>query len=739
MKGKLHILVMFSLGGVLARVALLPTMIMLLWVIWKGKYQKHHFYLLTLSLLLGLALYIKHPLQSPPPLTLHSDLLTVQVVEHPEHRDSYVRFVAKDGDNHRLFFYAFDSVPDSLVYGATCTVEGEFEETEPLRNEGGFNYGQYLQSRSASGTFLVKNVVDCEGRANLTALYQWRDDWMSRIKQTYLPNHSAWILALVFGDKSELEQGVIETYQRWNLSHLLAISGLHIGLFMSTLYVVLVRLGIVTKERALLAIMVMLPVYGVLAGGAPSVWRAIGMAELYFILSLFRIRIPMSDLLSGIVLVVLFTNANYLLNLGFQFSFWVTFFLLLSRKLMTTSFMQGLLTISLISQLSLLPLQLYAFYSFNPLSLVANLLFVPFITLLLLPVCFVASIGFLVPALSFVFDSTFRILLKISDVVLTTLDERLYVEWVVGRLSVLESLMYIFLLILFLFHWSKGEKMKGFLYGIGTVIVLAVHSFIPYVSPHGYVTMVDVGQGDTFVIELPYRKHVLVVDAAGAVFPAEHDVYQEVLEPFLHERGIKTIDTLLLTHKDMDHVGSAEPMIKGFRPSTVVVSPYFEQDESLSQSLQESGARLKFVKGGDVVRLQTLDLSILSPMVQEEDKNENSIVFLMKLGGLKWLFTGDSGVEVEERMLNALPTLDIDVLKVGHHGSSSSTSPLLLERTTPSIAWISAGKDNRYGHPHADVVQNLDAEGVEVMRTDLHGAVTYKFTDWTGTFYKTLP
>lgn len=131
--------------------------------------------------------------------------------------------------------------------------------------------------------------------------------------------------------------------------------------------------------------------------------------------------------------------------------------------------------------------------------------------------------------------------------------------------------------------------------------------------------------------------------------------------------------------------------------------------------------------------------SVLSPYEKEDNKNDSSIVLHSEIGGLSWIFTGDMGEEGERELLSTFPQLQADILKVGHHGSKTSSSTLFLEQLQPKAALISVGKENRYGHPHGEVIGNLERNGIKVFRTDEDGSIIYKYYKRRGTFRKTLP
>ena len=145
------------------------------------------------------------------------------------------------------------------------------------------------------------------------------------------------------------------------------------------------------------------------------------------------------------------------------------------------------------------------------------------------------------------------------------------------------------------------------------------------------------------------------------------------------------------------------------------------------------------VKKGDYWSVGDAEFYILHPYRKSEDVNDSSIVLFAKLGGLTWLFTGDAGESAEQELMTNFPELRVDILKAGHHGSKTSSSKSFLEQIQPKIAVISVGKDNRYGHPHRQVLEEMEELSTAIVRTDLNGAVSYKYRNKTGTFRTELP
>src|SRR5699024_3257473 len=256
----------------------------------------------------------------------------------------------------------------------------------------------------------------------------------------------------------------------------------------------------------------------------------------------------------------------------------------------------------------------------------------------------------------------------------------------------------------------------------------------PYVSKTGMVTMLDIGQGDAFVIELPYRKGVFIVDAGATFdfdsFEPKDTVYKRVIRPYLMGRGINTIDAIFISHPHLDHHGSIRFILEEFNVHEMLISEYFEiDDKELQKWLQYTNVQFTTTKFSTRINRNGQMFYVLSPQRDTHDKNDNSLVLYAQIGKLNWLFTGDISKSVEEQIIKDFTNLEVDILKVAHHGSNTSTADKLLKETQPKVALIPVGRKNRYGHPAKEVIETLENGGIKIYRTDEDGAIQYKFRD----------
>ncbi len=669
-----------------------------------------------------------------------------------EQNSQFIRFTFQTSDDSiiQVYYFVESDISGNLSSfrtGASCMLYGTFQNIPAARNPGQFNYKEYLASQGIEKQFVIESIDKsrCEGQSPWQKIYDFRQQILGHIEHHVSTFTYAWFAALLFGEREHLEDDVVNLFQNWNLSHLLAISGLHVGLILTIVYFILLFVCRITIEKAQVLIACLLFFYPAMAGGAPSVWRASLLAIVIIVLSKLPIRFAITDMLSIVFIMMVLLDKFMIYSIAFQFSFIVTFGIILSRKLLNgvEGNMWIALRISLMSMLTILPIQLYHFYQFQPLSVFVNVIIIPYFTVAVLPILFLILLASFMPVLLAILDNIFVPLHKTAITVLTVMDHWMPAPWLTGEFPIYLFLPFYLILWLFLYYFEKQQFRKSLRFGSLLVMLLIIISLKPHLDQHGYITMLDIGQGDAIIVELPYRKGVFILDAGGKVSTDFSDnsseTFDQVIDPFLKSKGIDKIDAIILSHADHDHIGSVPYILADYSVDYVITSPYFDEKIIEQYKLIVTETQFVTVKAGDMFDLKDQVFEVHYPVRNQSDRNENSLVISSSFGNDKWLFTGDLGEEGETAIVNAYPELKADVLKVAHHGSNTSSSLSFLEAVEADLALISVGKDNRYGHPHQEILDNLERYNIKVMRTDQSGALIYKFSEERGTVFPYLP
>lgn len=634
-----------------------------------------------------------------------------------------------------------------LKHGAACTIRGEIEIPPESRNPGQFDYQSYLLSSGIKYRMLLHSSeqIFCQGESLLQPIYQLRTTLLDLSSSRLSEQTVAWLHALVLGDDSSIEEDTIHLFQRWGLSHILAISGLHVGIVVGIVYFILVKLNLLTKEKAQIFMLCFLPVFTLLAGGEPSVIRAAFMAFLFIVIRAIHVKMPAIDVLSLVFLTVVLFDRYIVYHVGFQFSFIVTLALILSSNIISkekSMLIQGL-KISFISQMMILPLQFNYFSSFQPLSILLNTVVVPYFSLFVIPLMFLLLFLSLFPPVLPLIDSFFVCIHSKILYLIEWVDQLFYFPWVIGSFPLSFAVIYFVLFFLFMSRLERKEHNRSFEYGVMLTILLITLAAKPLLSPYGSVTMLDIGQGDAFIVELPRQKGVVMIDA-GAHFsfeemePTDRN-YEQIIKPYFYSKGISKIDALILTHDDIDHMGSAPFIIEEMQVEKIVVSDYYVFSEELINVLKKNRVQVQVIKSGDQLQVGEQIFYVLGPDSDQYSSNDNSIILYAEIGGKDWIFTGDISKKQERELIRKYPNMSVDVLKIAHHGSNTSTDENFIQQISPEFSLISVGENNAHGHPDDEVIELLHSNGTLILRTDMHGAVQFRYKEENGTFYRYLP
>ncbi len=641
-----------------------------------------------------------------------------------------------------------------LQPGAKCRVQGEFTTPSSKRNPNQFNFRTYLENAEVYWNVTINTFIeDCQQittAGNVISLI--RHKGLQKVEK-YFPEEIVGVSqALLFGERNNIPEEQMELYQNLGVIHLLAISGLHVGLFITFIYFFFLRIG-VTKEGTIVIILCFLPLYIFVTGGSAPVIRASLVAFCVLFFTLRKQKIYTIDALSIVFIVLVIINPQSILQVGFQLSFAVSFALLLSRKIVESKqhehYVISIGKVTMISQLASFPMMTYHFFEVSLIGFITNLLYVPLFSLIILPLVLVCyGLLFVYEPLASLFLFLLKTIIHYTDYLSVTLNRIPFAELIFGRPSIPLLFLYIIVLVSLFLLWERGLLMKGMLLFL---FLCSVNLSWNQFSPIGEIVFLDVGQGDAILIKLPFRNGVYLIDTGGNIqFPKEKwqrkknefSVGKDIVVPVLKSKGITSLDKLILTHADLDHVGGTKDVLKYLNVKEIIVPPNSQEKQEMDTILAEAFERqipFREAVRGAQWRAGSSSFLVLAPIEDGlYEGNDDSIVILAKISGKKWLFTGDIEEKGETRLLRTTK-LDVDILKVAHHGSNTSTSDEWLEATTPELAIISAGVNNRFGHPHPDVLQRLSKSDIKVVSTQDFGAITYKFWFKTGTFFTEIP
>ncbi len=595
-------------------------------------------------------------------------------------------------------------------------------------NPGQFNEKMYYQQSGVDYKVFAQSLT--VKNKNYNKLEQNLHEFRNRLYlaiQNGLPKKEAGILAaMILGEKAELSQEIKTLYQENGIAHILAISGLHISLIGAGLFFLLRRFVMPMKLAAICSVMFLI-CYGMITGFPIATQRAILMMCVMLAARFVGRQYDLLSALSFSALIQLFSNPYVLFQTGFLLSYGTVlgiavfvkkFELLYSQKNWIWKAVAGSLGVQFVT----LPIQLYFYYELPLYSVLANSILLPLFSLLLLSGVLSCGIGLAVSWLARFLFGTVHYILVYYEVICTLIAELPYHMLILGAPDVWQIVLYYTLLVLWILIRKEDKKYVCLL-----ILALGV-LFLPMENRTDLqISNLDVGQGDCTCIR--YQSKTILIDG-GSSDVSEVGKYR--ISKYLKYHGIRKIDYVFLTHSDSDHINGWEEIFTDsdfmeFQISNVILPGITNPDEGykkLENLLISRGIPYKKMKQGDFISFGEMELECVHPELTYDWKTENdySLVLKLRYGDFLGLFTGDLEMTGEESMKAFWE--DVDYLKVGHHGSKGSSSPEFLRVLKPEIAVISAGENNRYGHPAKETLARLEEVGSKVYSTAENGAVT---------------
>ena len=522
----------------------------------------------------------------------------------------------------------------------------------------------------------------------------------------------SYLYTFILGDKNNIDKDIIKTYQSNGTSHLLAISGMHVSLLGFLIIFILKRLK-VSNNKSLVITTLFLIFYMLLTGCSASVERSVLLFSLITINKLFKLELKLINLFILTFIIILFSNPYFIFDTGFIYSFTISFYLILFQKtLKDKSYLKSLFIVSLLSFSVSLPITLYFYYEINFLSIFINIIFVPLVSFIIFPL---SLLTFFIPFL----DDLLLIITNIFELLSLFISKITIFKFIIGRENIFFIIVYYILLTILL--KSKNKK-----YLVMLIIVLIIEYNKNYILNNKMVISIDVNQGDSTLV-VNNDKNILI-DTGGKVNLKKEtsNLTDTRLIPLFKSLGIRKLNYLILTHGDYDHMGEAINLVNNFKVEKVIFNcgEYNDLEQELIKVLDKK--KIKYYSCIKELNIDNNKLYFLQTK-EYDNENDNSNVIYTELNGYKFMFMGDAGVEKENDILDKYNLFDIDVLKVGHHGSKTSSSKEFIDEINPKYSIISVGKNNRYGHPNKEALENLG--GSNIYRTDLDGSIMFKINN----------
>jgi len=589
--------------------------------------------------------------------------------------------------------------------GDTIKIEGKLETPNTNTFFNLFNYKNYLKSKKINYIFKASKIDKI--KENKSLKYKIKNKLINHINKYKTSNY---IKTFILGNNNEIENIINKSYQTNGISHLFAVSGMHLSLFSCILLFILKKINI--KENINYVIIILFFIFfAFLTNYSPSILRALILYILLSINKILKLKLKTIYLIIIDLIILLLYNPYYVYNTGFIYSFTTSISLILFSNTINKykNYSSRLLITSITSFTTSIPISINNFHEINILTPLINLIFVPFVSFIIFPMSLLTII---IKPLDDIFLILTNVLEKIS--LLTT---NIKINIILSHIPWYIIIIYYITIIIFI----KGIHNKQIKKGIPLIILLIIHTNIKNIQIMPKITMLDVGQGDSTLIELTHNKNILI-DTGGIAMSNTSIVITKTI-PYLKSLGIKKIDYLIITHGDFDHMGEAINLVNNFKVEKVIFNcgPYNDLEKELIKVLDK-----KKIKYYSCIKELNVDKNKLYFLQTKEydNENDNSNVIYTELNGYKFMCMGDASTTTEREILSKYNLPDIDVLKVGHHGSKTSSSQEFINEINQNYSVISVGKNNRYGHPNKETLENLKES--KIYRTDEDGSIMFK-------------
>lgn len=654
--------------------------------------------------------------------------------EPKEYKDLYkVKIVnSKNSARNGTKLYIRVNKKANIEVGDMLLINGTYLEPDVARNERGFNYKEYLKTLEIYGTVEINHYkVIKKGRINKLILYT------ARLKEILKSNISKVIkkaenknllIAMILGDTEDLSEELKTDFLNSNLYHILSVSGGQVSNIIIGITILFRLLKIHKKIMDVLCIVILIE-FMFLTGLTPSIIRACIMCIISLISGLIIRRYDIANSLGISLLIILINNPFAINSLSVLLSYFGflgiivlgSFTIKEVNKVIKNNILRYILNIvisSVAAQIFIFPIILYIFGTISLTFIFSNLLIIPLSTVitiigLFIMICPLQIFGFVEPLI----ELTINIVGFFSNIGISK------IYCIIPNIK--EIITY-YVMSLYLYYMLRRDyiyKIKHFFrkYKKIIVIILLLSIGTSYIYKNIqkdlYINFIDVGQGDSTLITTQFNKKILI-DGGGSEFGSTFDVGEKTLLPYLLKKKIHKLDYVIISHFDSDHVGGILTILEELNVKQVLIPKQVEYSENYNKFLdiiKKRNIKIKIVEEGNTINIdKNTYLDILWPeekQIKDNVLNNNSLIVRLCYKNFNMLFTGDIEEIAEQRLLQKYENtekLTADILKVAHHGSKSSSIAEFLEKVNPRIALIGVGKNNKFGHPNAGVLDRLN-------------------------------
>ena len=618
---------------------------------------------------------------------------------------------------------------EKFEIGDILQIQGEYDQINSYKNKGVFNYEKYLKKDNIYGKIRVsKFTIKKKSKSRIRVSEKIKE----KFKNNFDVQTANYFITIILGDKSELDKQIKENFQNGGISHLLAISGMHINCIILIITYVINKTINSYKIRKLITIGILI-MYGSIIEFSPSATRAIIMAIMHLTsLNLlekdnFLVNISISSF------IILIISPYYLVDTGFLLSFTATISIVyvykkLRREVSKNKIIQMIadsLILTISANILIAPIVICLFKKVSLSMIAMGIIISPFIFI-------IEIIGILIIIIPSYILKFLKVPIELFISIFDFLSSINFLTIYFKVPNIIQIILYYTIIIKFLFKPKRKIINEILTYVIViSIISQLVQSSYSMLFRKFEINLIDVGQGDSILIVTPKNKKILI-DGGGN---ENYDIGANVLIPYLLNKRIKQIDYLIISHFDTDHVGGTLRVLEKLKVKQVIISQQKEDSSNFQKFLEitkKRNIKITVVKAGDIIQIEkNIYIEVLWPTkkleISTNPLNNNSIVAKLIYNKTSILFTGDIEAEAEKELVKKYGhKLKSDILKVSHHGSKTSSTQDFIDKVNPKIALIGVGYKNKFDHPSYTTIKTLEKRKIKIYRTDLMGEINIK-------------
>lgn len=601
-------------------------------------------------------------------------------------------------------------------------LQGEVNSIEPATNYGQFDAQKYYATKKI---WQKVNLKACRISFKRSGLIDYLHQWRFQLQRYFqrMPQILGFFSSeLILGENpNSANQNILNNYRDLGIIHILSISGLHVGIYTIVITAICSFLKMTEKESFVSCLLIL--VIGIfLSKGQAGFIRASLTFVLKQIFKFKKIPIAQYDVLGLACVIHLLFDPRLMSGVSALLSYVLALGLEMTNKM--SSIKQSIALNAL-----LLPLLLFYFFQFNFLTVIFNIFAVPYFNWIVMPLTFLNLFIFAkLPAISgffeFILETGERMIGQISTTQLGLLSFGKINWWQCVVLLLVTGGIIVCLNDGVLLKKIKFIGGLGLLYGL---LFCTIHFPLT-----GQVSFIDVGQGDSILITTPFPRKVYLIDVGGKLNFGKRKFTPQVNKitlPLLKALGINQIDGIFVTHQDADHVGDLGPLLSQIKVRKLYMAAGLIKNPSFAKRIAghlTSDQVVELIAGNQVIEPQ-ISFNVVYPFKPGPGKNEDSLSLTFKLKNKRWLFTGDLGQEGEKEIM-ANFHLRANYFKLGHHGSKTASNPDFLKQLQPEMVFISAGRNNHFGHPHPETIATLRMQHIPYASTQDCGMITWTYS-----------